>query len=145
MLDMISFTVKRQATLGYRKSLLLGSEIILRTGMYERDGHDHYLEIVPYDKESEVRTLIEAGKTKENLEDAKILLRNITHKAERENYDCIIFGCTELALVCSPSELSFPVLETVDILASETIKYAYKYRDWETDRKSTRLNSSHRL
>ena len=29
-------------------------------------------------------------------------------------------------------------------IAERNDQYAYTYRDWETDRKSTRLNSSHR-
>ena len=31
-----------------------------------------------------------------------------------------------------------------DELQAEPLNYDIRYRDWETDRKSTRLNSSHR-
>ena len=46
----------------------------------------------------------------------------------------------------NPLALQIPLLESKDPDVSfEFSKFKTSYRDWETDRKSTRLNSSHRL
>lgn len=125
MLDMISLTVARQSREGYKKSLLLGSEITLRSGMYEKDAERYGVEVIPYENESEVRFIIEAGKTKKNLTEAQRILQNIISYAEHKGFSCVIFGCTELALVISPDRIEFPILDTVTILSQETVKYAY--------------------
>lgn len=125
MLDMISLTVARQSREGYKKSLLLGSEITLRSGMYEKDASGYGVEVVPYENESEVRFIIEAGKTKRNLTEAQHILQKIVSHSERKGFSCVIFGCTELALVINPNRIEFPILDTINILSQETVKYAY--------------------
>ena len=41
-------------------------------------------------------------------------------------------------------EQELGMVVTCDNLHQTTLKFHAAYRDWETDRKSTRLNSSHR-
>jgi aspartate racemase len=118
--------VARQSYKGYKKSLLLGSEITLRSGMYEKDAERYGVEIVPYENESEIRFIIEAGKTKRNITEAQHILQKIISYAERKGFSCVIFGCTELALVISPDRIEFPILDTVNILSQETVKHAYR-------------------
>ena len=66
-------------------------------------------------------------------------IRNINRSVERS-------GLTTKDLVLQPLASASAVMSDIDLEAGVAIlDIGARYRDWETDRKSTRLNSSHRL
>ena len=52
-------------------------------------------------------------------------------------------GSSTLIVICPPVSLSASVPLPANVPKGSLVP-SYIYRDWETDRKSTRLNSSHR-
>ena len=71
---------------------------------------------------------------KEEIEQIRLKIEEATRKGEWQKVSELQYG-------------KLPELETQlkQAAKAETTKPQAKYRDWETDRKSTRLNSSHRL
>ena len=62
-------------------------------------------------------------------------------KKDVDYYNSLFKAIYEYYDVYEAKLLAQKVRDTQDLYD----KYHWKYRDWETDRKSTRLNSSHRL
>jgi aspartate racemase len=120
---MITVTVKVIAEKGYKKALLLGSEVTMSGGMYKEEAEKCGLQIESYSNQARIRSIIEAGKTGVNLEEAKSSLLDIIRESNNI-YDCVILGCTELPLVISQQDAPFPLIDTSHILALETVKYA---------------------
>lgn len=124
-IDMVEVTISRLKEAGFRRSLLLGSEVTMRGGTYADLAAANGLCIDPYPDASRVRAIIEAGKTGANLVEASESLVGILKDAT-SRYDSAIFACTELPLVVNPSNMIMPVIDTSQVLAEETVRYALK-------------------
>lgn len=123
--DMIEVTVDAMKHSGYNRALLLGSEVTMLGGMYVEVGDSHDVRIEPYSSTERVRAIIEAGKTGRQLPEAEESLRSILEEAHRQRYDAVILGCTELPLVLGERRVGVPLLDTSQILAEETVRYAF--------------------
>ena len=77
-----------------------------------------------------------------------ILISNFSHSQKKMKIPPYLKKGDTVAIVCTARKF-FPedAKPAIELLASWGLKakLGRTYRDWETDRKSTRLNSSHRL
>ena len=55
-----------------------------------------------------------------------------------------LFNCSRFVTIYSP-EIIATINNHISTTGETEFIVGHQYRDWETDRKSTRLNSSHRL
>jgi aspartate racemase len=132
--DMVEVTIDALKSSGYKRALLLGSEVTMQGGMYTDLGRSRGVCVEPYPSTQRLRAIIEAGKTGRGMPEAQESMRGILEDAYRQRYDTVILGCTELPLVLKQHCPRVSVLDTSQILAEETVRYAFSRTSNSTER-----------
>jgi aspartate racemase len=126
VLNMIEMVVREIKKRGYKKVGVMGISGSIQSGLYEkpltREG------IVNLSMSLEISTKLDPGifKVMEGQEDeaSKDVAREALKTLRDSGCDAIILGCTEIPFLLKEEAHSKDVINPLDILAEETIKYA---------------------
>lgn len=124
MLDLVIDHAKNQ---GYKKIGLLATESTVKLQTYHASAEKAGIFIVVPDhqQQASVTTVIgnvEAGRNSEN--DTRVLC-HIAQDLHEQGADAVILGCTELPVAMRQSDTKVPLLDSSDILAQASARYAY--------------------
>lgn len=128
VISIVDATVSEIKRRGFKRVLVFGTSITLQSGLYENALEKNGITaIVPKSKDvSIIGNLIYP-----NLEngivipgDRQILIELAEKYICRENVDSMILGCTELPLAIKNSDISVPVLNTMQIHIDEIYRKA---------------------
>lgn len=126
ILSIVEATVEKAREIGLNKLLLIGIKFTMQSSFYQRIFENSNMQVItPVDKEQDLIDKIifdelVIGKFKN---ESKQKLLDIIH-----NYkvDGIILGCTELPLILNKNDTTTKLLDTIEIHAEATLKYAMR-------------------
>ena len=124
MVELVSNECKNR---GYKKVALLGTPVLVESGLYNRELQKHNIELITPNEDQEVvcdeviRCII-AGKSIDNVKDRYVAVLNGMFDA---GADAIILGCTELPMVLNYEALGNRVISSDEILAKGIVDFYY--------------------
>jgi aspartate racemase len=107
---------------------LLATTGTVKTGLYQKVFGKYGVEILVPDDEDQklVMSGIYDGVKAGNLEFGRKLLIDVASKLISKGAELIILGCTEVSVVIRSGDLKVPVVDPLQVLAEESVKYALK-------------------
>lgn len=128
ILNIIEESVKRVEQAGYKRVGLLTSHSTRALGLYETALKKHGLQAlgVTEDEQQQLDTVIKAVMSgKHGKADAAIVHSIATHLVE-QGAECVLLGCTELPLAVANIQFSFPMFDSLQILAETTADFVMR-------------------
>ncbi|MEM3886791.1 MAG: amino acid racemase, partial [Candidatus Methanomethylicia archaeon] len=107
---------------------LLATTGTVKTGLYQKLFEKYGFKIiVPSDEDQRiVMSGIYDGVKAGNLDLGRKLLLDIANKLIDKGSELMILGCTEVSVVIKSGDLRVPVVDPLQILAEEAVKFALK-------------------
>lgn len=126
VLDMVSLTADRAAAMPRNpgKVGLLASSAVLKTGLYERALAERGLDILTPHRQDELMEIIRSVKRGAMGPEAVSSLDGIAHQLRDSGAGLLLIACTELSIMADRLTAGFPVLDAMDVLASEIVAFA---------------------
>jgi len=126
-ISMVELVAERCKGLGYSKVALLGTPVLLDSGLYDKELSDKGIELIKPNAEQietcdiVIRSIIAGEKEIPNRKDYVEVLTSMFDQGA----DGIILGCTELPLVLDYEVLGKRVLSSDEILADGITEFCY--------------------
>lgn len=126
-LSMVELVSAECMNRNYKKVALLGTPVLVESGLYERELQKHGIELITPDEAQEfvcdevIRCII-AGKSIDNIKERYVGVLNAMFDSGAE---AIILGCTELPMVLNYEALGKRVISSDEILAKGIVNYYY--------------------
>lgn len=107
---------------------LLATTGTVKTGLYQKAFGRYGVEVlVPGDDDQKlVMSGIYDGVKAGNLDLGRRLLMDVANKLISRGAELIILGCTEVSVVIRSGDLKVPIVDPLQVLAEEAVKYALK-------------------
>lgn len=127
-LNMIELTVKRIVRIypNIKSVGLIATTGTIKSGLYQRYFDNYGIKaIIPSDEDQEVVMRgIYNGVKAGNLNLGRNLLLKVANKLIGMGAELIILGCTEVSIAIKSEDLSIPIIDPLQVLAEEAVKYA---------------------
>ncbi|MCX8168636.1 MAG: amino acid racemase [Candidatus Methanomethylicia archaeon] len=127
-LNMIELTVKRIVRIypNIKSVGLIATTGTIKSGLYQRYLDNYGIKaIIPSDEDQEVVMRgIYNGVKAGNLNLGRNLLLKVANKLIGMGAELIILGCTEVSIAIKSEDLSIPIIDPLQVLAEEAVKYA---------------------
>jgi aspartate racemase len=127
-ISMVELVSERCKELGLKKVALLGTPILLKSGLYDEQLHRRGIELIKPDTaqvrvcDNVIRSVIAGSK---DVADRKEYIEVLSSMFER-GADAIILGCTELPLVLNYEVLGKRIISSDTILAEGITAFCYE-------------------
>lgn len=126
-LSMVELVAQECKNRGYKKVALLGTPVLIESGLYNNELRTHGIELLtPSDRQEavcdEVIRCIIAGKPIDAVRDDYVGVLNAMFDTGAE---AIILGCTELPMVLNYEALGNRVISSDELLAKGIVDYYY--------------------
>lgn len=127
-LSMVELVALECKSRGYKKIALLGTPVLIESGLYNKEMDKHGIELITPSEEKEavcdevIRCII-AGKSIDEIRNDYVSVLNAMFDAGSE---AIILGCTELPMVLNYEALGNRVISSDDVLAKGIVDYYYR-------------------
>lgn len=124
MVELVALECKNR---GYSKVALLGTPVLIESGLYNEKLNVHNIDLLTPNDEQErvcdevIRSII-AGKQIDNIKSEYVAVLNVMFEAGAE---AIILGCTELPMVLNYEALGKRVISSDELLAKGIVDYYY--------------------
>lgn len=124
IVEAVADTAKRR---GYAKVGLLNSQSTRLYKLYETALKRHGLEVLSStdDEQHEIDRVISHVIGGTHGEEDKTRLKKVIHRYAEHGAQAAVIGCTELPLAISQENTDTPLLNSTQLLAEETLRYAY--------------------
>ncbi|MCR4330227.1 MAG: amino acid racemase [Candidatus Roizmanbacteria bacterium] len=126
-ISMIELVAKKCVELGFSKVGLLGTPVLIKSGLYEQEMKKHGIELVlPTENESEIadsiiRDVLAGQKSFDKKQEYIGALNDLFSRGAQT----IILGCTELPLAINYEALGNRTISSDEILAEGLVDYYY--------------------
>jgi aspartate racemase len=126
-ISMVELVAKECVSQNYKTVALLGTPVLIESGLYEQEMTKHSINLLTPSPEQEVvcdeviRRII-AGRPIDDIKDSYVAVLNAMYDAGAET---IILGCTELPMVLNYEALGKRVISSDEILAAGIADYYY--------------------
>jgi len=128
ILNMIEITSKHIAEKfpNIKKVAVLGSEIINRTDIYDKELEKNNIEVIKPERDEEpiLRKGIDMIKHNKIEDDGINSFTKLTKKMIDRGAEAIILACTEFSILFKKMEINVPIIDTNTILAEYALKKA---------------------
>lgn len=128
MINIAQVTAQAAAQAGAKRLLLLGIKFTMQAGFYARICAEYGIEVVtPVEADQdELNQLIfdELALGRFSDENRARLLAIIAHAAQRQIFDGVILGCTELPLLLQQEHISIRLYDTLALHVQAALDYA---------------------
>jgi len=129
-LNMIELTVKRVLNVYPNVKFvgLMATTGTVKTGLYQKYFENYGVKvIVPSDEDQHiVMSGIYDGVKAGDLNLGRRLLLDVANKLIANGAELIILGCTEISIVIKNGDLKVPIVDPLQVLAEEAVKFALK-------------------
>jgi aspartate racemase len=128
-LSMVELVAKKCASQGLRKVGILGTPVLLKSGIYEQELRKHGIDLVlPTAEEiaisdSIIRDVLAGHKAYDKKQEYIKALNDLFHRGS----EAIILGCTELPLAINYEALGDRTISSDEVLAEGIVDYYYSY------------------
>ena len=124
--DMVESTAKEVLGRGWTKVGLLAGEVTVGAGLYEKILNPKGVEVIQVngDEQILVRSVIEDVKKCEITAQTKQVMGKLFGSLTSRGAQSILLGCTELQAVVNGLNPGVPIVDSLEILARESIKEA---------------------
>ena len=108
------------------KAGLLASDGTVVSGLYHNSYGEKGIEIITprNDSQKQVMEAIYTHIKTGNLGDGERLLKKVSEELIADGAELILCGCTEVSIVLKDGDLTVPVLDPLQVLAEEAVKFA---------------------
>lgn len=126
IISIIEATISEVKNMQYKKVGVISSSSTRHLGLYkEKLVNENIDYIIATDDEQKLldRVILSVMTGKQGKNENEII-KNIINRMKNDSAEAIILGCTELPLAIIPSESSLPLLNTIAILAGNTVDFS---------------------
>jgi aspartate racemase len=126
-ISMVELVAKECHTRGYKKVALLGTPVLIESGLYDKAMQEYGIDLMTPDNKQEticdsvIRRVI-AGKPIDEIKPSYISVLNAMFDSGAE---AVILGCTELPMVLNYEALGKRVISSDEVLARGIVEYYY--------------------
>lgn len=119
MVSIVDATIRHIEEKGYRKVLILGTQLTMGCGLYDKPMPNHGIEpIIPGEEDrTEIGNIIFPNLENGIIipEDKKRFIGIIERYIADYGADAVLLGCTELPLIIKSEDISVPAINTTEI------------------------------
>ena len=113
---------------------ILATTGTINSGLFHQELGIKGLDVVTLDHKDQENLFMRAVYMKNGFksahisQDARDLMSRSIDKLSEQNVDLIIGGCTEVSVAISPGMVDFPYIDTLDLLAKQTVDHCYNFK-----------------
>lgn len=128
VISIVDETIKEIQRLRFKKVLIFGTELTLRSGLYEKALTENGLKaVIPSNAEISLLGKLIYPNLENNIvipsDKAKII--TLANKyITKENVDALILGCTELPIAIKSEDINVPIVNTTQVHINAIYQYA---------------------
>jgi len=126
LVDMIDEVAKKVEKDGWKQIGILSSTMSRK--LYVKAASDHRLDIMPLtdQEQGELEGIISRILAGERTAALKAELKTLADRQMEREAQCVVLGCTDLPVILSQADVSYPLYASNDVLAETLFNFAMK-------------------